>query len=66
MIKVFMLHVEFHNGDVDIAKGADNKIVVSSEENLYLLNELGDRLLDENIIKGYQIVTPIGGPVRKL
>lgn len=66
MIKIFMMHIEYHNGEVDIAKGADGKLVVSTEENVYLLNELGDRLLDENIIKGYQIVSPIGMPVRKL
>ena len=66
MIKIFMMHIEYHNGEVDIAKGADGKLVVSTEENVYLLNELGDRLIDENIIKGYQIVSPIGMPVRKL
>lgn len=66
MIKIFMMHIEYNNGEVDIAKGADGKLVVSTEENVYLLNELGDRLLDENIIKGYQIVSPIGMPVRKL
>lgn len=66
MIKIFMMHIEYHNGEVDIAKGADGKLVVSTEENVYLLNELGDRLIDENIIKGYQIVSPIGTPVRKL
>ena len=61
-----MLLVEFHNGDVEIVKVGGNKIVVATEENVYLLNELGDRLLDENIIAGYQIVAPIGDPVRKL
>lgn len=66
MIKIFMLHIEYHNGKVDIARCADDKLVVSTEENVYLLNELGDRLLDENIITGYQIVSPIGMPVRKL
>lgn len=66
MIKIFMMHIEYHNGEVDIAKGADGKLVISTEENVYLLNELGDRLIDENIIKGYQIVSPIGMPVRKL
>ena len=66
MIKIFMMHIEYHTGEVDIAKGADGKLVVSTEENVYLLNELGDRLLDENIIKGYQIVSPCGLPVRKL
>jgi hypothetical protein len=66
MNKIFMLLIEHLDGDVAIAKGADNKIVISTEENVYLLNELGDRLLDDDIIKGYQIVTSIGSPVRKL
>jgi hypothetical protein len=66
MIKIFMMHIEYNNGEVDIAKGADGKLVVSTEENVYLLNELGDRLLDENNIRGYQIVSPIGMPVRRL
>jgi len=66
MTKFFMLLIQLSNDSVEIAKHADASIIIAFEENIHVLNELGDRLLEENIIIGYQIVTPIGLPVRKI
>lgn len=37
--------------------------VIASEENRYLLNEIGDRLLQDGLILSYQILELIGSPV---
>jgi hypothetical protein len=37
--------------------------VVATEDNKYLLNEIGDRLLEDGLIISYQILELIGQPV---
>lgn len=66
MIKMFMLLIEYPTGEVELAKARDEKHIVSTEENIYLLNELGDSLLEKGSIAGYQILGTEGSPVRKV
>lgn len=64
MTKIYMLLLESADGSVSIAKGLDDKSIVAYEGNQYLLEEIGQRLLDKNLTIGYQLVTAAGPVVR--
>ena len=66
MTKIYMLLLEFAGGNVQLAKGNDGKHVVAFEGNQYLLNEIGDRLLEHDLIVGYQLISTESAVIRKL
>jgi len=63
-MSTYILLIEYHDGTVIIAKGSDGKShIVAREGNQYLLREIGDRLLDDNLIASYQLAVMVGEPV---
>ena len=43
------------NGNLSLATSGNGKHVVATEDNAYLLNEMGDRLIESGVIEGYQL-----------
>lgn len=62
-MKVYMLMMELPSGKKILATDGKDKLVVSSEENCYLLEQIGNGLLRDEIIKGYQLLVTAGPPV---
>jgi hypothetical protein len=44
----------------------DKDYLLAEEDSVYLLNELGDRMLEEGLIISYQILELVGSPVSKV
>ena len=61
----FTIMAEYLDGHVRLMN-TDKDYLVADEENRYLLNELGDSLLEDDLIKSYQILELIGSPVSKV
>lgn len=57
---MYTLLIEYRSGTVVLANGENGKYIVAREENKHLLNEIGNKLVKENIIVAYQLVKLIG------
>jgi hypothetical protein len=63
----FILMVEYLDGSVVLASlGKKDSYLLATEENKQYLIEIGNKLLDDNLIKSYQLATLYGPPVFKL
>lgn len=65
--QLYVLMFEKPDGEIMLAttrSSSGKKLVISTEENKKLLVEIGDRLLKEDFIIGYQILKTDGPPVR--
>ena len=60
----YILLLERAGEQVQLATGSNNKYVVAREGNDYLLHEIGQSLMDDGIIVGYQLAQLVGAPVR--
>jgi hypothetical protein len=58
----YTLLVEQTNGVVTLATTTDGKHLVAQEGNQYLLREVGDSLLKDNVISSYQLALLCGYP----
>lgn len=58
----FTIMAEYLDGHVRLMESSKD-YVVATEDNKYLLNEIGDRLLEDGLIISYQILELIGQPV---
>ncbi len=65
-MKVYLLLLEMHDDSVDVAKGSKGGPIVAVEGNQYLLEEIGARLLEEKVVKGYQLLVSAGLPIREV
>ena len=76
--KIYMLLLEYPDGHLDILKSAvvdhglnqrgletEKHVVIAGESTVNELHKIGKRCLEENIINGYQILTPASEPVRR-
>lgn len=59
---MYTLLVEHMDGVVRLAADRDGKHLVASEKNQYLLREVGDSLLKDNLAKSYQLALLCGYP----
>lgn len=65
---VYVMMYERLDGDLQIAKNGSsrgNKIVIAIEGNQHCLNQIGDGLLADDLILGYQILKTVAAPIRK-
>ena len=65
--RVYVLMIEYVGGNLQLAKSGDQnsgKIVVAREGNQHLLREIGDKLMDDKLIVGYQVLVTFEPPVR--
>ena len=63
----FILMVEYLDGSVVLASlGKKGSYLLATEENKQYLIEIGNKFLDDNLIKSYQLATLYGPPVFKL
>lgn len=62
---VYLLMIEFADGEKRLMTGIENKLVVAKKDNTYLLSEMGQDLLDNDSIIGYQLLCTSEPPVRK-
>ena len=65
-MKIYLLLLEMHDDTVEVARGKNGGPVVAVEGNQYLLSEIGNRLLEEGVIKGHQLLVSAGPPVREI
>ncbi len=64
-VPLYMLLLEQPDGTVSLAKAKDEKgPMVATIDNVYLLQEMGDGLLERKEIIGYQIAKTITYPKR--
>lgn len=64
---LYMLMIEFADGNIQLAKNGpqdSGQLIISTENDVHLLKKLGDDLIDEKIIIGYQLITTFEPPVR--
>lgn len=61
-MRKFTIMAEYLDGRVRLMKSSKD-YVVADEDSMHLLNEIGDRLLEANLIRSYQILELIGSPV---
>lgn len=62
--EVYMLIVEYMDGTVTLCHTKLGSTTIAHEGNQYLLEEIGERLMAENLIKGYQLAKTCGPVVR--
>ncbi len=62
---VYLLLLELPDGRLRVSQGRDDAPIVAVEGNQYLLIEMGDRLIEEGCVVGYQLLKTAGEPVRK-
>ena len=63
----FILMVEYLDGSVVLASlGKKGSYLLATEENKQYLIEIGNKFLDDNLIKSYQLAALYGPPVFKL
>lgn len=60
---VYLLLVESSNGNREVLLDKEGKIIVSNKENIIHLLEIGNRLLNSNLISGYQLLSTSGPPI---
>ena len=60
----FTIMAQYLDGKVRLMESSKD-YVVATEENKHLLNEIGDRLLDEGLIISYHILELVGSPVTR-
>jgi len=58
----YTLLIERNSGEVVLATTTDGKHLIAQEGNQYLLREVGDSLLKDNIIVSYQLALLCGYP----
>jgi hypothetical protein len=64
-VPLYMLLLEKADGTITLAKAKDEKgPMVATVDNMYLLQEMGDRLLESKEIIGYQLAKTITYPKR--
>lgn len=63
-MRKFTIMAMYLDGRVRLMESSKD-YVIADEDNKYLLNEIGDRLLEDNLITSYQILELIGSPVTK-
>jgi hypothetical protein len=63
MKKKFVLLVQYPNGEVQLCRGKDIAHIVAEEGNEDLLHTIGLQLIDEGLIRGYQLAQLYGLPV---
>lgn len=61
-MRKFTIMAEYLDRKVRLMESSKD-YVVATEENKYLLNEIGDRLLEDGLIISYQVLELIGQPV---
>ena len=61
-MRKFTIMAEYRDGKVRLMESSKD-YVIADEDNRYLLNEIGDRLLEDGLITSYQILELIGSPV---
>jgi hypothetical protein len=61
-IPLYMLLLEHVNGNVQLAKNKEGTKIVAEEGNQHFLRYIGDGLLEENLIIGYQLVVTFEKP----
>lgn len=61
----YILLIEHADTSVSIAKDTDGRHLVANNGNQYLLREIGDEILEENLGVGYQLAMLCGFPTRK-
>lgn len=62
---LYMLMIERNGGEITLATTEDRaKLVMATEENKHLLEAIGDRLLKQDLIIGYQVIMTVSPPVR--
>lgn len=61
----FTIMAEHLDGRVRLMH-TDKDYLLAEEDSVYLLNELGDRMLEEGLIISYQILELVGSPVSKV
>ena len=63
MTEVYMLLILYHDSKCPIVcAGESGGTLIANEETRQLLVDLGNRLLDENVIAGFQIVKAASPP----
>jgi hypothetical protein len=65
--ELYILMIEHQGGDIQIAKSDhahSNKIIVAREGNQKYLEQIGQGLLDAELILGYQLLRTAAAPVR--
>jgi hypothetical protein len=65
MTAMYILLLRQHDKSYIVAVGKDNQYIVAFEGNQHLLEEMGQRLLEEGLITAYQLAT-IAGPAYTL
>jgi hypothetical protein len=65
MEKHFVLMLQYADGSLVVAQGKNNNEIVALPGNEYLLQEMGERLLEKGLITAYQLAIPFGFPVKK-
>jgi len=64
-VPLYMLLLEYADGDIQLAKREERKgPLIATEQNQYLLREIGDRLLRNKLIIGYQLAKTLTVPTR--
>lgn len=58
----FTIMAEYLDGHVRLMH-TDKDYLIANEDNLHLLNDLGNRMLEDGLIISYQILELIGHPV---
>ena len=64
-MRKFTIMAEYLDGHVRLMH-TDKDYLIADEENIQYLRELGDRMLDEEMILSYHILELIGSPVSKV
>lgn len=63
MTEAYMLLILYHDARCPVVcAGRSGGTLVANEETKQLLNDIGERLLDENIIAGFQVVKSVSPP----
>jgi hypothetical protein len=61
-MRKFTIMAQYLDGKVRLMESSKD-YVVADEANQHLLNEIGNRLLEDGLITSYQILELIGSPV---
>lgn len=64
-MRKFTIMAQYLDGKVRLMESSKD-YVIADEENQHLLNEIGDRLLEADLITSYQILELIGSPIMKV